>query len=247
MGVNSRSSDERHRSRSASGTVFRAERLTLADASGMVRLRDATFEINAGEIVGIAAVEGNGQRELLRALAGRLAPASGGLEHPPTVGFVPEDRHHDAVLLNRSLAENVALRGAGARRGTIDWDAVGARTERLMREYDVRAEGAHIPIRTLSGGNQQKLVLARELKRESGSEHALVVENPTRGLDVRATAEVHTRLRNAASEGAAIVLYSSDIDEVLLLATRVFVVFEQVVRELPLDRERIGRAMVGAA
>jgi general nucleoside transport system ATP-binding protein len=141
----------------------------------------------------------------------------------------------------------VALRGAGARRGLIDWNAVGEQTERLMLEYDVRAGSATIPIRTLSGGNQQKLVLARELELGSNSHPALVVENPTRGLDVRATAEVHARLRKAARDGAAIVLYSSDIDEVLLLATRVFVVFERTVRELPLDREQIGRAMVGAA
>jgi simple sugar transport system ATP-binding protein len=246
-GAKPRSSDEHLRSRSASGPVFRAKGLTLSDAAGVVRLRDATFEITAGEIVGIAAVEGSGQRELLRALAGRLAPVSGTLDRPSIVGFVPEDRHHDAVLLNRSLAENVALRGAGARRGMIDWDAMSARTERLMAEYDVRAEGAHVPIRTLSGGNQQKLVLARELELDSSSERALVVENPTRGLDVRATAEVHARLRSAAHDGAAVVLYSSDIDEVLLLATRVIVVFERSVRELPLDRERIGQAMVGAA
>jgi simple sugar transport system ATP-binding protein len=229
------------------GAVFRADRLTLSDAAGIVRVRDATFEINAGEIVGVAAIEGSGQREMLRALAGRLVPVAGMLAHPSAVGFVPEDRHHDAVLLNRSLSENVALRGAGARRGMIDWDAVGAQTERLMLEYDVRAESANVQIRTLSGGNQQKLVLARELEHDSDSEQALVVENPTRGLDVKATAEIHTRLRRAALDGAAIVLYSSDIDEVLLLATRVFVVFERTVRELPLDRERIGQAMVGAA
>ena len=246
-GTRAKSSVGDSRPRAASEAVFRADRLTLSDADGIVRVRDATFEINAGEIVGIAAVEGSGQRELLRALAGRLAPASGVLAHPSAVGFVPEDRHHDAVLLNRSLSENVALRGAGARRGMMDWDAVGAQTERLMLEYDVRAESAHVPIRTLSGGNQQKLVLARELELDSNSERALVVENPTRGLDVRATAEVHARLRSAALDGAAIVLYSSDIDEVLLLATRVFVVFERAVRELPLDRERIGQAMVGAA
>ncbi len=242
-----RSSADDSRTHSTIGAVFRARGLTLSDTAGVVRLRDATFEINAGEIVGIAAVEGSGQRELLRALAGRLAPASGMLAHPPAVGFVPEDRHHDAVLLNRGLSENVALRGAGVRRGVIDWSACGAQTERLMLEYDVRAENANAPIRTLSGGNQQKLVLARELERDSGAEHALVVENPTRGLDVRATAEIHARLRRAALDGAAIVLYSSDIDEVLLLATRVFVVFERVVREVPLDRERIGQAVVGAA
>jgi general nucleoside transport system ATP-binding protein len=246
-GAKARSFAEDAWSSSASGAVFRADRVTLSDSSGIVRVRDATFEIDAGEIIGVAAVEGSGQRELLRALAGRLTPESGVIEHPSAVGFVPEDRHRDAVLLNRSLSENVALRGAGARRGRIDWSAVGEQTERLMLEYDVRAGNANIPIRTLSGGNQQKLVLARELERGSNSQLALVVENPTRGLDVRATADVHARLRKAARDGAAIVLYSSDIDEVLLLATRVFVVFERTVRELPLDREQIGRAMVGAA
>ncbi len=233
-------------SHAAPGPVFRADALTLADADGIVRVRDATFEINAGEIVGIAAVEGSGQRELLRALAGRLPAASGVLVRPSVVGFVPEDRHHDGVLLHRSLSENVALRGAGVRHGMIDWNAVGAETERLMLAYDVRAESMSAPMRTLSGGNQQKLVLARELESYSASVRALVVENPTRGLDVRATVDIHARLRMAALDGAAIVLYSSDIDEVLLLASRVFVVFERIVRELPLDRERIGQAMVGA-
>jgi general nucleoside transport system ATP-binding protein len=245
-GAGSRPFVQDSRVHSASGPVFRAEQLTLSDVGGTVRVHDATFEIRAGEIVGIAAVEGSGQRELLRALAGRLAATSGVLVRPSVVGFVPEDRHHDAVLLHRSLTENVALRDAGTRRGTIDWNAVGAKTERLMLAYDVRAGSTSVPMRTLSGGNQQKLVLARELEHASDSERALVVENPTRGLDVRATADIHARLRNAALDGAAIVLYSSDIDEVLLLANRVFVVFERVVRELPLDRERIGQAMVGA-
>ena len=231
----------------ATAPVFRAVALTVADARGIPRIVDATFEIGAGEIVGIAAVEGSGQRELLRALAGRLDATSGALLRPDVVGFVPEDRHHDAVLLNRSLTENVALHGAGARHGMIDWNALRAQTERLMQAYDVRAESTNVQLRTLSGGNQQKLVLARELGVEVGRERALVVENPTRGLDVRATAEVHARLRTAAFDGAAIVLYSSDIDEVLLLATRVLVVFERRVREMPLDRERIGQAMVGAA
>jgi len=246
-GAKTRSFTEDTRTLAAPGVVFRADSLTLADSAGIVRVRDAAFEINGGEIIGIAAIEGSGQHELLRALAGRLTPESGVLERPLAVGFVPEDRHRDAVLLNRSLSENVALRGAGARRGIIDWSAVSEQTERLMREYDVRADDAAVPIRTLSGGNQQKVVLARELALESDSPLALVVENPTRGLDVRATADVHARLRKAAHDGAAIVLYSSDIDEVLLLASRVFVVFERTVRELPLDREQIGRAMVGAA
>ena len=226
--------------------ILRAERVTIVDDTGVVRVREASFVVGAGEIVGVAGVEGGGQRELLRALAGRRPLASGILERPSVVGFVPEDRHRDAVLLDRPLTENVALRGAGARRRFIDWRAVRAHTESLMRTFDVRAEGSRAPMRTLSGGNQQKLVLARELDIDGASgSQAIVLENPTRGLDVRATSEIHDRLRAARDAGAAVVVYSSDIDEVLLLASRVLVVYAGVVRESSVDREAIGRLMLG--
>jgi simple sugar transport system ATP-binding protein len=209
-------------------------------------VHDASFEVRAGELVGVAGVEGSGQRELLRALAGRLTPASGELTRPSDVGFVPEDRHHDAVLLDRDLTENVALRGAGARHGTIDWQAIRSDTEALLEAYDVRAPDARSLLRTLSGGNQQKLVVARELRATNGARpHAIVVENPTRGLDVRAAAAIHDRLRHACAEGAAVILYSNDIDEVLSLATRVIVTHAGSVREVVLDRDAIGRAMLG--
>jgi simple sugar transport system ATP-binding protein len=227
--------------------VFRAERVTLVDAAGVARVRAASFVIDAGEIVGIAGVEGGGQRELLRALAGRLRVDSGVLVRPEVVGFVPEDRHRDAVLLDRSLVENVALRGAGPRRGRIDWGAIGERTESLMRAFDVRAAGSRALMRTVSGGNQQKLVLARELETEMGRiPRAIVVENPTRGLDVRAAAEVHDRLRAARADGAAVVAYSSDIDEILELADRVLVVYAGAVHETDVDRDAVGRLMLGA-
>jgi simple sugar transport system ATP-binding protein len=232
--------------------VFRAERLELTGDSGAVRLRDAAFAVRGGEIVGVVGIEGAGQRELLRALAGRLDASSGLLERPPVVGFVPEDRHHDAVLLDRSLSENVALRGAGRRKGVIDWGAVRAHTVMLMDVFDVRGPDARAGMRALSGGNQQKLVLARELDdafdgSPPGGERpiALVVENPTRGLDVRATADVHARLRAARDRGAAVVVYSSDLDEVLSLASRVLVVYAGTLREVPLEREAVGRAMLG--
>jgi len=209
-------------------------------------VRDATFAIDPGEIVGIAGIEGSGQYELLRALAGRLPIASGTLSRPANVGFVPEDRHRDAALLDRSLVENVALRGAGARRGLIEWKAFESRTASLTRAFDVRAAGLHLPMRTLSGGNQQKLVLARELADDGGMDtRAIVVENPTRGLDVRAASDVHIRLRQVRDAGAAVVLYSSDIDEVLLLADRVLVIFAGLIREAPMDREAVGRLMLG--
>jgi general nucleoside transport system ATP-binding protein len=237
---------DRHERRSTVAPVFRAERVTVVDPAGIVRVRAASFVIGAGEIVGVAGVEGGGQRELLRALAGRLPVASGILERPNVVGFVPEDRHRDAVLLDRPLIENVALRGAGLRRGLIDWRAIGERTEWLMRAFDVRAAGPRALMRTVSGGNQQKLVLAREL----GAEHstgpsAIVVENPTRGLDVRAMAQVHDRLRRARDSGAAVAVYSSDVDEVLELADRVLVVYAGTVREAPVDRNAVGRLMLG--
>jgi simple sugar transport system ATP-binding protein len=242
---------------SSAPAVLAARNITVRGEDGSVRLHDASLVVRAGEIVGVAGVEGAGQRELLRALAGRRAVSSGSLERPRQVGFVPEDRHRDAVLLDRSLVDNVALRNAGARRGRMHWRALRTRTEALMRDFDVRAPSATSTMRILSGGNQQKLVLAREMTGMAGDEpargatpathEALVVENPTRGLDVRATAEVHARLLAARDRGLAIVLYSSDLDEVLALATRVVVVRAGVLREVPLDRDAVGRAMLGTA
>jgi simple sugar transport system ATP-binding protein len=228
--------------------LFRAEGLTLRDERGVVVVRDASFVVHETEIVGVVGVEGSGQRELLRALAGRHELAGGRLERPPAVGFVPEDRHRDAVLLDRPLLENVALRGAGARRGTIPWSDLASRTATLLRQYDVRTGDARTPMRILSGGNQQKLVLARELEgvdETAVTPHAIVAENPTRGLDVRATADVHARLRAARDRGAAVVIYSSDLDEILSLASRVLVVYAGTVREVAPDRDAAGRAMIG--
>ena len=226
--------------------LLSAERVCVSEQGGRMVIRDATLEVRRGEILGVVAVEGSGQHALLRVLAGRVAPASGRLMRPAVVGFVPEDRHRDAVLLSRTLTENVALRDAGARQGVVRWDGLHERTTALMQAFDVRAAHAEVPLGALSGGNQQKLVMARELGDEGGDRiSALVVENPTRGLDVRATADIHGRLREAADYGAAVVVYSSDLDEVLTLASRVVVVFNGTVRSVAMDRERIGRVMLG--
>jgi simple sugar transport system ATP-binding protein len=205
-------------------------------------IRDVNLEIRAGELVGLAAIEGSGQRELLRALAKRLPPTSGELRLPEAIGFVPEDRLRDAVILPFSLEENVALREAGRRTGKLRVSQIRERTLALISAFDVRGGTARTPMRSLSGGNQQRLVLARELETHPD---LLVVENPTRGLDLRASNAVHTRLREAAGAGAAVVAYSTDIDEVLRLATRVIVVHNGRVRETPLDRTEVGRAMLG--
>ncbi len=231
---------------SAPGTaVATAADVTIIDGQGRVAIRGATFELYAGTITGIAAVEGSGQRELLRVLAQRAAASEGHLVVPANTGFVPEDRHRDALILEFGADENVLLRGAALLRGRIDWRAVRAQAAALMTEYEVRgARNERAPVRMMSGGNQQKLVLAREL---TGDPALLVVENPTRGLDIRATQAVHERLRAAAANGAAVVMYSSDLDEVLAVADRVLVVHAGRVAECARDRDAVGAAMLGVA
>ena len=232
------------RAASVGDVIASMSHIGLADERGITSVRDLTFEVRAGELVGVAAVEGAGHRELLRALAGRLRPASGQLRLPSRIAFVPEDRHRDAMVTEFTLAENVALKGAGARRGRISWREQRERATTLVREFDVRGGGASAAARTLSGGNQQKLVLAREL---DGAPQLVVAENPTRGLDVHASAAVHERLARAAHSGAAVVVYSSDLDEVLAVATRVVAMHAGRLVETPLDRDSVGRAMLGVA
>jgi len=233
--------------RAASEPVVVATRLTLRDERGVPAIREATFALRGGEIVGIAAVEGAGQRELLLALAGRRPVSDGSLTLPSRIGFVPEDRHRDALVLDFNISENVALRDAGDRAGRLRWRTLDHTARALIAAFDVRAAGGPRPetalARTLSGGNQQKLVLGREL---AGNPALLVAENPTRGLDIRATAAVHESLRAARAAGAAVVVYSSDLDEVLALSDRVLVVSAGSVSEVGGDREAVGRAMLGA-
>ena len=226
----------------SSPAILEARGIGLTDHRGVVKIRDASFAIHEGEIVGIAAVEGAGQHELLRALAGRLEPVTGTLIRPGNIGFIPEDRHREALILEFSLTENVALRGAGTRRGSAEWRGTESRTRRLLDAFDVRAHSARVAASTLSGGNQQKLVLAREL---DGSPAVLVAENPTRGLDIQSGAMVHEQLRAAAASGTAIVVHSSDLDELLALTSRILVVFAGTVHEVPHDRDAVGRGMLG--
>ncbi len=230
--------------RSLGRVVVTAAGIDVLDNRGLVAVRGASLSIRAGEIVGFAAIEGAGQRELLRALAGRALVAKGELRLPKFIGFVPEDRHRDALVLGFTLAENMALKGAGSRRGRLTLVETRAHTDTLVNEFDVRGGTAGSAARNLSGGNQQKFVLAREL---DGAPELLVVENPTRGLDIRATAAVRDRLRAAAAAGAAVVIYSSDMDEVLALASRVFVLRAGLARECPRDRDSVGLAMLGLA
>jgi simple sugar transport system ATP-binding protein len=229
--------------------LVRAEMLDVARRGrGGVRwgvaVRQASLVIRAGEIVGIAAVEGNGQRELLLSVAGLLPPLRGRLEVTGPVAFVPEDRTTEGLIGSFTLAENMVL-GLGEaapwiRRGWIDWRAARRRTAGVIERFGVRASGPDAPAATLSGGNQQKLVLGRAL---AMAPRVLVAENPTRGLELHAAAEMHRRLREAAEAGAAVLVHASDLDEVLDLSTRVLVMSAGVLFE---PRPGAGRSEIGS-
>ena len=224
--------------------VARLDRALVRDQRGTTPLHETTLEVRAGEIVGVAGVDRSGYAELLRLLSRRVAPSSGRVMVPDVIGFIPEDRQRDGLIAEFSLTENVALRGAAVRRGMLSWPTLTEQTRDVMRASDVRGGTEQTRARHLSGGNQQRLVVGREL---SDQPTLVVAENPTRGLDVRSTAAVHTRLRDAARAGAAIVVYSSDLDEVMALATRVCVLHNGRLVEVANDRAVIGRALLGLA
>jgi simple sugar transport system ATP-binding protein len=200
--------------------------------------------VHAGEIVGVAAVDGSGHGELLRAIAGRLPVTSGILVLPTSVGFVPGDRHRDGLVLTMSLVENYLLKGAGTMRGIIKWRDATSIAREIVRNFGVRVDGVGATAMTLSGGNQQRFIIGRELY---GMPAALVAENPTRGLDIQASLEVRHRLLEARSNGVAIVFHSADLDEILAISDRVLVVYNGSVREVVPDADLVGRAMLGAA
>jgi simple sugar transport system ATP-binding protein len=161
------------------------------------------------------------------------------------VGFVPEDRLRDAVIPEMTLAENLALAEAGTRRGLINWSAYRERTRQVIARHDVRTFGIESAAGSLSGGNQQKFVLGRELEGTEGAPQALIAENPTRGLDIRAAATVREQLREARNRGMAIVLYSSDLDELLEIADRMVVCFAGQVTAVAKTPDAVARAMAG--
>jgi simple sugar transport system ATP-binding protein len=190
-------------------------------------------------------VEGNGQRELLRAVAG-LLPFEGALALGPgaSVGFIPEDRQTEGLILDFSVRDNLALDAAlgfWINKGFMENQAAVA-----VDEFAIRILDAEQPVRTLSGGNQQKIVLARVLAQ---SHSLLVAENPTRGLDIRSTADVHERLRQAARQKRmGVLLHSGDLDEVLELSDRIAVMAGGAwywVDDANRSRERIGAMMLG--
>jgi ABC-type uncharacterized transport system ATPase subunit len=223
-------------------TVVQADSISIRGSRGNIAIRDATFQIAGGEIVGVAGVEASGHHELLLALSGRAPVSSGSLSIPSRIGFVPEDRHRDGVVLAFTLAQNLAIRDAGPRRGRLRWQRFENRMTTLLQLFDIRARGYDDAMADLSGGNQQKAVLARELEDDPT---LIVLENPTRGLDIRAAAFVRAQLGARRDAGAAVVLYSSDLDEVVDGVDRVLVVHDGRVRSMEPDRALVGAAMLG--
>jgi general nucleoside transport system ATP-binding protein len=253
--IGERAGDERAETptpsaRGDAGLLVHLEGVDVAREGGLgIALRAASLTVSAEEIVGIAAVEGNGQRELLRVIAGRIHPLRGLRRVTEPIAFVPEDRITEGLIPAMTLTENVVLGSSASepwiRGRTVDWRVAEARTAALLVELAISAPGPWVPVASLSGGNQQRVVVGRELAKGPS---VVVAENPTRGLDIRAEATIHGWLRRAASDGAAVVFHSSDLDEVLALATRIVVVRRGTLIEAPpgATRDELGALMLAS-
>jgi general nucleoside transport system ATP-binding protein len=243
--------------------VLSVEDLKVADERGLEAVRGVSFDVRAGEIVGIAGVDGNGQSELIDAISGLTSPTSGRVvldgrdvtgALPAKIldlglGHIPEDRQRRGLVLEFTLAENIALhdydKPPDSRWGWLFPRELVQRARDLIRQYDVRGGGPQSRASALSGGNQQKVVLAREIGREP---RALIAAQPTRGLDVGAIEFVHRRLVDARDNGKAVLLVSLELEEILSLSDRVLVIFEgRIVAEHGPDvtADELGIEMTG--
>jgi simple sugar transport system ATP-binding protein len=246
--------------------VLNLKNLVVHGERGEVAVEKVSLTVYAGEIVGLAGVDGSGQGELLAAILG-LCPVDSGeiwLENwdmthlsiakrrAAGIAYIPEDRHQQAVVLPMPCVENIVLGRAKepqfSRWGWLKTKAIRTFFAEKQKEFDVRGAGESTPIRSLSGGNQQKLVLARELNRNP---RLLIAAQPTRGLDFAASAFVHSALMNERNRGAAILLQSLDLAEVLTLADRVAVMLQGkivgVLARQEATEARIGALMTGAS
>jgi simple sugar transport system ATP-binding protein len=247
--------------------VLQIQHASVLDDREHKAVNDVSFEVRAGEIFAIAGVQGNGQTELAEAILGlRPLHSSTGeilisgksvrgqrvreiLESG--VGYVPEDRKKDGLISEFSIAENFMLNGSYsepfARGFGIDFARRNKTSEQLVQEFDVRTASANSPAGKLSGGNQQKVVLARELSRDVG---LLVVSQPTRGVDVGSIEFIHERIVDERNRGKAVLLISTELDEVLSLADRIAVMYRgQIVGivDAGADRAKLGQLMAGVA
>jgi ABC-type uncharacterized transport system ATPase subunit len=237
--------------------------LSVEDERGLEAVRGVSLEVRGGEIVGLAGVDGNGQSELVDAIAGLRKPLGGSVvvagedvtgKTPKEsldagIGHIPEDRQRRGLVLDFSLAENLALHDYDhdpmSKLGWLYPRRMVARARKILQEFDVRGGNPYTPGSSLSGGNQQKVVVAREVSRNPA---VLLAAQPTRGLDVGAIEFVHRRLVAERDEGRAILLVSFELEEILSLSDRILVMYEgRIVGEYPpsVSEEELGIAMTG--
>jgi simple sugar transport system ATP-binding protein len=247
--------------------VLKVENLKVSGAGENHRLKNVSFEVRAGEIVGIAGVEGNGQTELIEAIAGLVSPAhlSGKIEFQGKnianlnarqrknlgIAHVPEDRHRRGLLLDFDLAENSILGTHYAKpisndTGFLSFAAIGNKINHIVKNFDVRPANRALPARTLSGGNQQKLVIGREFDLNP---KLLLVSQPTRGVDIGAIEFIHRKLIELRDAGSAVLLVSAELEEVMSLSDRILVIHDGLIvgemEAATANVEEIGLMMTG--
>lgn len=244
--------------------VLSVENLVVFDDRNQRKVNGVTFDVRAGEIVGIAGVQGNGQTELVESLTG-LRPSLGGFVrlkgedittmspreiHKRSVAHVPEDRQRSGLILPFTVTENVVLDSYydvpisnGVR---MDWDAARDRAVRLVEQYDVRTPGVGVEVSTLSGGNQQKVIVAREFDRDVA---LVIASQPTRGIDVGSIEYIHSRIVEERDNGSAVLIVSSELEEIMALSDRILVIYEGTIAgefDGSATRTEIGLVMLGS-
>ncbi|MGT2929740.1 ABC transporter ATP-binding protein [Streptococcus dentasini] len=245
-------------------TVLAIENLVVDENRGVPAVKGLSLNVRGGEIVGIAGIDGNGQTELIQAITGLRKVKSGSIKIKDqevtqlsprhitemSVGHIPEDRHRDGMVLEMTLAENMALqtyyKEPFSHRGILDYGFINKNAKRLMDEFDVRAANEQVPAGSLSGGNQQKAVIAREVDRDPD---LLIVSQPTRGLDVGAIEYIRQRLVAERDKGKAVLVVSFELDEILDLSDRIAVIHDGKIQGIlapeKTDKQELGVLMAG--
>ncbi|HEV0119077.1 TPA: ABC transporter ATP-binding protein [Streptococcus pneumoniae] len=244
--------------------VLSIKDLVINENRGVPAVKNLSLDVRAGEIVGIAGIDGNGQSELIQAITGLRKVESGSIElkgdsivglHPRqitelSVGHVPEDRHRDGLILEMMISENIALqtyyKEPHSKNGILNYSNITSYAKKLMEEFDVRAASELVPAAALSGGNQQKAIIAREIDRDPD---LLIVSQPTRGLDVGAIEYIHKRLIEERDNGKAVLVVSFELDEILNVSDRIAVIhdgkIQGIVSPETTNKQELGVLMAG--
>ncbi|HFS6702225.1 TPA: ABC transporter ATP-binding protein [Streptococcus pneumoniae] len=244
--------------------VLSIKDLVVNENRGVPAVKNLSLDVRAGEIVGIAGIDGNGQSELIQAITGLRKVESGSIElkgdsivglHPRqitelSVGHVPEDRHRDGLILEMMISENIALqtyyKEPHSKNGILNYSNITSYAKKLMEEFDVRAASELVPAAALSGGNQQKAIIAREIDRDPD---LLIVSQPTRGLDVGAIEYIHKRLIEERDNGKAVLVVSFELDEILSVSDRIAVIhdgkIQGIVSPETTNKQELGVLMAG--